>query len=68
MLPQKPMGEQTLRPLTIKQIKNCTIPQESTFRVDNADITQVKYWPYAFSNHYYSNAFLLLDYFCWCYS
>jgi hypothetical protein len=35
------MGEQTLRPLTVKQIKNCTTPQESVFRVDNADVTQV---------------------------
>lgn len=35
------MGEQTLRPLTVKQIKNCDIPQDDTYRIDNADVTQV---------------------------
>jgi replication factor A2 len=37
------MGEQTLRPLTVKQIKNASIPQEGTFRIDNADVTQVSF-------------------------
>jgi replication factor A2 len=37
------MGEQTLRPLTVKQIKNCQIPQEGTFRIDNTDVTQVMF-------------------------
>lgn len=35
------MGEQTMRALTIKQIKNCDIPQDGVFRVDGADVTQV---------------------------
>lgn len=35
------MGEQTLRPLTVKQIKNCDIPQDDTYRIDNANVTQV---------------------------
>lgn len=36
------MGEQTMRALTIKQIKGCDIPQDAVFRVDGADVTQVK--------------------------
>ena len=35
------MGEQTLRPVTMKQLANCEITQEGTFRIDNADVTQV---------------------------
>ena len=35
------MGEQTMRALTIKQVKNCDIPQDGTFRVDHVDVTQV---------------------------
>ncbi|KAI9487155.1 MAG: hypothetical protein EXX96DRAFT_552026 [Benjaminiella poitrasii] len=38
---RKPMGEQTMRPVTIKQIKTCTMPQDGTFRIDNGDATQV---------------------------
>ncbi|OBZ81776.1 Replication factor A protein 2 [Choanephora cucurbitarum] len=38
---RKPMGEQTLRPLTVKQIKNAEVPQENTFRIDSADVTQM---------------------------
>lgn len=35
------MGEQTLRPLTVKQLKTCSIPQDQTFRIDGSDVTQV---------------------------
>ncbi|KAG2205498.1 hypothetical protein INT47_005872 [Mucor saturninus] len=38
---RKPMGEQTLRPLTVKQIKGCSIPQDDLYRIDEADVTQV---------------------------
>ncbi len=37
------MGEQTMRSITIKQIKNCEIPQDGTFRIDGTDVTQVNY-------------------------
>ncbi|KAI9342169.1 hypothetical protein BD770DRAFT_398814 [Pilaira anomala] len=40
---RKPMGEQTLRPLTVKQIKNCEIPQDQTFKVDGSDVTQTTF-------------------------
>ncbi|KAI8888455.1 replication protein A, subunit RPA32 [Backusella circina FSU 941] len=40
---RKPLGEQSLRPLTIKQIKSATMPQEGVFRVDNADVTQITF-------------------------
>lgn len=46
------MGEQTLRPLTVKQIKNCEIPQDQTFRVDGSDVTQVSQ---TFSPLYFSD-------------
>lgn len=35
------MGEQTMRPLTVKQLKNASIPQENTFKIDGVDVTQV---------------------------
>ncbi|KAI8091146.1 uncharacterized protein B0P05DRAFT_529009 [Gilbertella persicaria] len=40
---KKPMGEQTLRPLTVKQIKSAESPQETVFRIDNADVTQISF-------------------------
>ncbi|KAI9491173.1 hypothetical protein BDB00DRAFT_510596 [Zychaea mexicana] len=40
---RKPMGEQTLRAVTVKQLANCTITQEGTFKVDNVDLTQVTF-------------------------
>ncbi|KAI9262212.1 hypothetical protein BDA99DRAFT_70499 [Phascolomyces articulosus] len=40
---RKPMGEQTLRPVTLKQLGNCQITQEGTFRIDNADVTQITF-------------------------
>ncbi|KAI7901927.1 uncharacterized protein BX663DRAFT_512929 [Cokeromyces recurvatus] len=40
---RKPMGDQTLRPVTIKQIKTCTMPQEGVFRIDNADASQITF-------------------------
>ncbi|KAL7318710.1 Replication factor A protein 2 [Mucor circinelloides] len=40
---KKPLGEQTMRPLTIKQIKGATSPQEGTFKVDNSNITQITF-------------------------
>ncbi|KAI7852810.1 hypothetical protein BDC45DRAFT_537017 [Circinella umbellata] len=40
---RRPMGEQTLRPVTLKQLANCEITQEGTFRIDNADVTQVTF-------------------------
>ena len=40
---QKPMSEQTLRPVTIRQIKGGEVPQaEGVIKIDGADCTQVK--------------------------
>ncbi|KAI8997327.1 hypothetical protein BDB01DRAFT_713121 [Pilobolus umbonatus] len=35
------MGDNTLRPVTIKQINSVSNPQEGIFKIDNADITQL---------------------------
>ncbi|KAK4515519.1 uncharacterized protein ATC70_010469 [Mucor velutinosus] len=40
---KKPLGEQTMRPVTIKQIKGATSPQESTFKIDNSNVTQITF-------------------------
>jgi hypothetical protein len=58
------MGEQTLRPLTVKQIKNCSTSQDNNFKIDNADVTQVSQ-----SIRLHSLLFICyLDYLYWCYS
>ncbi|KAI8145652.1 hypothetical protein BJV82DRAFT_601752 [Fennellomyces sp. T-0311] len=41
--PRKPMGEQTMRPVTVKQITNCTHTPEGGFRIDNVDVTQLTF-------------------------
>ncbi|KAG0165234.1 replication factor A protein 2 [Apophysomyces sp. BC1034] len=40
---RKPMGEQTLRPVTLKQLRNAQIPQDGSFKIDGADVTQVTF-------------------------
>ncbi|KAG2237193.1 hypothetical protein BDF21DRAFT_377161 [Thamnidium elegans] len=40
---RRPMGEQTLRPVTVKQIKTCSIPQDQTFKIDGSDVTQTTF-------------------------
>ncbi|KAI9317716.1 hypothetical protein BX666DRAFT_1940160 [Dichotomocladium elegans] len=37
------MGEQTLRPITIKQLKNVVIQPDGTFKIDGVDVTQVTF-------------------------
>lgn len=59
------MGEQTMRPLTVKQIKNCDIPQDDTYRIDNADVTQVRK-KRKMRSHY--SLFPKQGYFCRCHS
>ncbi|KAL9558526.1 hypothetical protein MBANPS3_000862 [Mucor bainieri] len=40
---KKPLGEQTLRPLTVKQIKSAISPQEGQFKIDNSNVTQITF-------------------------
>ncbi|KAF7729440.1 replication factor A protein 2 [Apophysomyces ossiformis] len=42
-MPRKPMGEQTLRPVTLKQIRNAQVHQDTSFKIDGADVTQVTF-------------------------
>ncbi|KAI8645892.1 hypothetical protein BD408DRAFT_411222 [Parasitella parasitica] len=40
---KKPLGEQTMRPLTVKQIRTAASPQEGTIKVDNSNVTQITF-------------------------
>ncbi|CEP08379.1 hypothetical protein [Parasitella parasitica] len=40
---KKPLGEQTMRPLTVKQIRTAVSPQEGTIKVDNSNVTQITF-------------------------
>ncbi|KAI8977384.1 hypothetical protein BDF20DRAFT_942027 [Mycotypha africana] len=40
---RRPLGDQTLRPLTIKQIKNVSVVHDNVCRIDGADVTQITF-------------------------